>query len=135
MKVLKHTKDKQMETDITSFDATELAHLIATKQLSPVEIMKSHIEVIEKINPKINALVTLADDSLEKAKAFLGEETNIVIEEHKHPTNLLEHYKIDVTIYNSLKPRVDLPSGGYIIIEPTGMCFCNDQDVHSVLRF
>jgi aspartyl-tRNA(Asn)/glutamyl-tRNA(Gln) amidotransferase subunit A len=68
MKVLKHTKDKQMETDITSFDATELAHLIATKQLSPVEIMKSHIEVIEKINPKINALVTLADDSLEKAK-------------------------------------------------------------------
>ena len=68
MKVLKHTKEKQMETAITSFDATELAHLIATKQLSPVEIMKSHIEVIEKINPKINALVTLADDSLEKAK-------------------------------------------------------------------
>ena len=53
MKVLKHTKEKQMETAITSFDATELAHLIATKQLSPVEIMKSHIEVIEKINPVI----------------------------------------------------------------------------------
>ena len=57
-----------MQTEITSFDATELANLIVTKQLSPVEVMKSHLELIEKINPQVNALVTLADDSLEKAK-------------------------------------------------------------------
>ena len=57
-----------MQNDITSFDATQLASLIATKQLSPVEVMQSHLDLIEKINPKINALVTMSDDSLEKAR-------------------------------------------------------------------
>ena len=57
-----------MKNNITSFDATQLASLIVTKQLSPVEVMQSHLDLIEKINPKINALVTLSDDSLEKAR-------------------------------------------------------------------
>ncbi len=56
----------------------------------------------------------------ERAKNFLiNEAKNIIIEHHDNPINLLEFYKINTTIYNALNPRVDLPSGGYIIIEPT----------------
>ena len=31
----------------------------------------------------------------------------------------MEKYKVIYSINEALKPRVDLPSGGYIIIEPT----------------
>jgi|HubBroStandDraft_6_1064221.scaffolds.fasta_scaffold08759_10 hypothetical protein len=39
-------------------DATELAFLIRTKQLSSREVVQAHLDRIEKINPKINAIVT-----------------------------------------------------------------------------
>ena len=57
-----------MKNNITSFDATELGNLIITKQLSPVEVMQAHLELVEKINPKVNAIVTLSSNSLDKAK-------------------------------------------------------------------
>lgn len=50
-------------------DATELAALIRSKELSPVEIVRSHLDQIEKANPKLNAIVTLvADEALEAAR-------------------------------------------------------------------
>ena len=98
--------------------------LSASETSSPPILLNREEDFINRVlrdnaSTNLSKVIVNNSDSLEKAKAFLGEETNIVIEEHKHPTNLLEHYKIDTTIYNSLKPRVDLPSGGYIIIEPT----------------
>jgi len=43
------------------------------------------------------------------------------IEFHDNDLNqhILEKYEIKKTIQKALQPRVDLPSGGYIIIEPT----------------
>ena len=41
-----------------------------------------------------------------------------ILRDHMGP-DLLEHYKINAAIRDALKPRVDLPSGGYVIIEPT----------------
>jgi len=32
---------------------------------------------------------------------------------------ILEYFRINAAIREALKPRVDLPSGGYVIIEPT----------------
>src|ERR1700754_704442 len=49
-------------------DATKLAELIRTKQVSPVEVVKAHLDRIKEVNPKVNAIVTLADGSLEAAK-------------------------------------------------------------------
>jgi aspartyl-tRNA(Asn)/glutamyl-tRNA(Gln) amidotransferase subunit A len=50
-------------------DATELAHLIRTKQVSPVEVMKAHLDRIEAVNPKINAIATrLADQAMQSAR-------------------------------------------------------------------
>src|ERR1700754_4706918 len=51
-------------------DATALAHLIATKQVSSREVVQAHLDRIAAINPKINAIVTLlADDALRNADA------------------------------------------------------------------
>jgi ribonuclease E len=52
--------------------------------------------------------------------AFLGpDQGNLIVEHHDESTDLLEHYKVHAAIRDALKPRVDLPSGGYVIIEPT----------------
>ncbi len=55
--------------EIISSDATKLAELVRTKQVSPVEVVQAHLERIAAVNPKINAIVTLADDALKAAKA------------------------------------------------------------------
>ena len=51
-------------------DASELARLIRTRQLSSREVVQAHLERIDAVNPKINALVTLmADAALKGADA------------------------------------------------------------------
>jgi aspartyl-tRNA(Asn)/glutamyl-tRNA(Gln) amidotransferase subunit A len=51
-------------------DATTLAALIATKQVSSREVVQAHLDRIAAVNPKINAIVTLrADDALRDAAA------------------------------------------------------------------
>jgi len=55
--------------EIILSDATKLAELIRTKEVSPVEVVQAHLDRIAAVNPKINAIVTLADDALKAAKA------------------------------------------------------------------
>ncbi len=51
-------------------EATALAALIRTKQLSSREVVQAHLDRIEAANPKINAIVTLmAEDALTSADA------------------------------------------------------------------
>jgi aspartyl-tRNA(Asn)/glutamyl-tRNA(Gln) amidotransferase subunit A len=51
-------------------DATTLAALIATKQVSSREVVQAHLDRITAVNPKINAIVTLlAEDALRDAEA------------------------------------------------------------------
>jgi aspartyl-tRNA(Asn)/glutamyl-tRNA(Gln) amidotransferase subunit A len=57
-----------MKSDVVFFDATKLAELIRTRELSPVEIMQAHLDRIEAVDAKINAIVTVADGALEAAK-------------------------------------------------------------------
>jgi len=58
-----------MTDDICFSDATELARLIRTQTLSPVEVTRAYLNRIEAVNPKINAVVTLvADGALAAAK-------------------------------------------------------------------
>jgi aspartyl-tRNA(Asn)/glutamyl-tRNA(Gln) amidotransferase subunit A len=58
-----------MNRDICFADATELARRIRDKQVSPVEVVSAHLERVFEINPKLNAVVTLADDAMDKARA------------------------------------------------------------------
>jgi len=49
--------------------ATELSKLLKTKELSATELMEAHIEQIETVNPKLNAIVTfLPEQALAAAK-------------------------------------------------------------------
>jgi ribonuclease E len=43
----------------------------------------------------------------------------VFIDYHREPQAMLDYYRINAAIKEALKPRVELPSGGYIIIEPT----------------
>lgn len=43
----------------------------------------------------------------------------VFIDRHQEQQPILEYYRVNAAIREALKPRVELPSGGYIIIEPT----------------
>ena len=43
----------------------------------------------------------------------------VFIDYHKEQQPILDYYRVSAAVREALKPRVDLPSGGYIIIEPT----------------
>jgi amidase len=43
--------------------AVELASLIATRAVSPVEVLEAHLATIARVNPKLNAIVTLVADA------------------------------------------------------------------------
>ena len=58
-----------MGEDVCYADATLLARRIRARELSPVEVLNAHLDRIETVNPKINAIVTLVDDAVEQAKA------------------------------------------------------------------
>lgn len=58
-----------MSNDIIFSDATRLAELVRTKQVSPVEVVQAHLDRISAVNPAINAIVTVADDALNAARA------------------------------------------------------------------
>jgi aspartyl-tRNA(Asn)/glutamyl-tRNA(Gln) amidotransferase subunit A len=69
MKSQSNTKTAADKDPIYYQDATALAELIRSKVVSPVEVMKVHLDRIDAVNPKINAIVTLmADDALKQAK-------------------------------------------------------------------
>ena len=47
---------------------TRIAELIRSGAVSPVEVAEAYLDQIGKLNPQLNAIVTLAPDLLEKAK-------------------------------------------------------------------
>jgi aspartyl-tRNA(Asn)/glutamyl-tRNA(Gln) amidotransferase subunit A len=57
-----------MTDKIIQMDASRIAQLIANRELSPVEVMQAHLDRIAEVNPKVNAIVALADDALEDAR-------------------------------------------------------------------
>ena len=56
-------------SDICFLSAVEMAALVRRKKLSAREAMAAHLKQIERINPKVNAIVTLAADrAMENAR-------------------------------------------------------------------
>ena len=70
--------------------------------------------------PEVVRVVVDTPEAVARANAFLGEDhSNVLVEHHDEPTDVLEHYRVHAAIRDALKPRVELPSGGSVIIEPT----------------
>lgn len=58
-----------MDSEIFYQDAVKLAQLIRQREFSPVEVVQAHLDRIEAVNPRINAVVTIADGAMEAARA------------------------------------------------------------------
>lgn len=54
--------------DLTEHSASQLAALVRRRAASPVEIVEAHLRRIERLNSRLNAVVTLAPDALERAR-------------------------------------------------------------------
>jgi len=59
-----------MTENLSRKTATELASLIATRAVSPVEVLDAHLATIARVNPQLNAIVTLVADA---ARALAGD--------------------------------------------------------------
>lgn len=57
-----------MRSELFYQDASQLAHLIRNRDISPVEVMQAHLDRIAAVDPKINAIVTVAEHALRDAK-------------------------------------------------------------------
>jgi amidase len=61
--------------DLCFTSATELVALIRSKQLSARELLEAHLKQIERVNPKVNAIVTLVADRARASAAMADEAT------------------------------------------------------------
>jgi amidase len=59
-------------TDLLERSASELRHLVATRQVSAVEVTEASLRRIESLNPTINAVVTLNERAMDEARALDG---------------------------------------------------------------
>lgn len=73
----------------------------------------------------VNRVVADSSQGLKRIKQYLvnwnggRSPEGVLIDHHRERQPILEYFRVNAAIKDSLKPRVDLPSGGYIIIEPT----------------
>ena len=53
---------------MVKLSAKTLAELIRGRKVSPVEVVEAYLRQIERVNPKLNAIVTLAPDAIDRAR-------------------------------------------------------------------
>ncbi|MBX2862190.1 MAG: Rne/Rng family ribonuclease [Leptolyngbyaceae cyanobacterium MAG.088] len=77
-------------------------------------------------NADVNRIVTDSDIGMQRVKQHLSSWSDgrlpagVLVDHHRTESPpILEYFRVNAAIREALKPRVDLPSGGYIIIEPT----------------
>jgi ribonuclease E len=97
----------------------------AAESASPPVLLNRDEDFVHRVlrdlyGPDLVRVVVDTPEAVARANAFLGSDhTNVLVEAHGESADILEHFKVNAAIRDALKPRVDLPSGGYIIIEPT----------------
>jgi ribonuclease E len=73
----------------------------------------------------VNRIVVDSHTGLKRVRHYLTNwnggkiPPGVLIDHHRDRIPILEYFRVNAAIREALKPRVDLPSGGYIIIEPT----------------
>ena len=97
----------------------------AAETAAPPVLLNRDEDFINRIlrdhtSPDLVRVVVDEPAAVARVTSFLGAEADkVLVEAHSEPSELLEHFKVNAAIRDALKPRVDLPSGGYVIIEPT----------------
>ena len=101
-------------SSITSLSASQLSKLIKSKKVSPVEVLSSHLKLIDKINPSINAIVKLgvsaAIKSAKKAESDIMK-GNWLSPMHGIPIGIkdITETKGLTTTYGSLLYKTNIP--------------------------
>ncbi len=107
---------QQWENVLKVSEASNPPNLIKRDDDFSLKILRDYIK------ESTQSIIIDSKFSVARAKDFLiNYESDIEIEFHDNSLNqhIFEKYEIKKTIQKALQPRVDLPSGGYIIIEPT----------------
>ncbi len=107
---------QQWENVLKISEACNPPNLVKRDEDFSLKILRDHIKESTK------SIIIDSKFSVARAKDFLiNYESDIDIEFHDNTLtqHIFEKYEIKKTIQKALQPRVDLPSGGYIIIEPT----------------
>ena len=110
-----------LETLLRQWEAIQQA----AETASPPVLLNRDEDFVHRVlrdlyNPEVVRVVLDTTEGVARANAFLGiDHATLTVEAHGESTDILEQYKVHAAIRDALKPRVDLPSGGYIIIEPT----------------
>ena len=107
---------QQWDQVLKNSESTHPPNLISRDEDFSLKILR------DCIKSSTNKIVIDNNIALEKAKDFLvinDSKVELVFHNNEINEHILEKYQINKTIQKALQPRVDLPSGGYIIIEPT----------------
>ncbi|HEY0546634.1 MAG TPA: amidase [Pyrinomonadaceae bacterium] len=96
-----------MKDELTTKSLMELAALIRSREVSPVEVLEAHLSRIERLNPQLNAIVTLAPDALEKAREA---ESELMRGEAKGAL-----HGVPVTIKDTIETRGLRTTGGSLV--------------------
>ena len=107
---------KKWENILQVNEASNPPMLINREEDFALKILRDHL------NSSTTKVIIDNKSAIERAKDFLTKnDSKIDVEFHNNlkEDNILERFKINQTIQKALQPRVDLPSGGYIIIQPT----------------
>ncbi|MEB3277206.1 MAG: Rne/Rng family ribonuclease [Cyanobacteriota bacterium] len=97
----------------------------AAESANPPVLLNRDEDFIHRIlrdhySPEVRRVVVDSAEAVSRVSAFLGADPESpAVECHRESSEILEHYRVNAAIRDALKPRVDLPSGGYIIVEPT----------------
>jgi ribonuclease E len=110
-----------LETLLRQWEAIQLAAESAT----PPVLLNRDEDFVHRVlrdlyKPEVTRVVVESPEAVARVNAFLGpDQASLDVECFQESTEILEHFRVNAAIRDALRPRVDLPSGGYIIIEPT----------------
>jgi ribonuclease E len=107
----------------------ESVQLQAASTRAPALLNRDH-DFIQRVlrdvyTGEVNRIVVDSHTGLKRVKHYLmawnGNRLpqGVFIDQHREGSSVLEYFRVNAAIREALKPRVDLPSGGYIIIERT----------------
>ncbi|HLJ89817.1 MAG TPA: amidase [Candidatus Angelobacter sp.] len=88
--------------DVCLFSALELAQMIRTKKISAREVLAAHLKQIERVNPKVNAIVSPAIEAAQECARRADEATAA-----GKPLGLLHGLPI---AHKDLQPTKDIPT-------------------------
>ncbi len=98
--------------------------------LKPPALLNRDDDFIQRVlrdmfTDEVNRIVVDSTEGVKRIKKQLSnwgggrQPTGVVIDKHQDTLPILDSFRVSAAIKEALKPRVELPSGGYIIIEPT----------------